>query len=206
MGTNRIDILYVHDIGTYTHEENNKAHWKALENGGYQALNELKKAGTISAIGMGVNETRVLVDALSLGDWDVFLLAGRYTLLEQSALSPLMETCLERNTSIVIGGPFNSGVLVGGTTWDYAEAPITIFKKVIALEKICKKFDVALPAGALQFPLAHKAVCSVIPGPRKIAEMDQIAQWWNADIPAEFWRAMRQEGCIDENAPLPGDA
>ncbi len=206
LGTNKIDILYVHDIGVYTHGQDNKAHWQALENGGYRALTELKSAGTISAIGMGVNETQVLIDALSLGEWDVFLLAGRYTLLEQTALSPLMQTCLERHTSIVVGGPFNSGVLVGGTTWDYAEAPAEIFKKVSTLEKICKEFNVALPAAALQFPLAHKAVCSVIPGPRKIDEMDQIGQWWQADIPAEFWQALRHEGCVTNNAPLPGGA
>jgi len=206
LGTNRIDILYVHDIGAYTHGEANKAHWKALESGGYRALTELKSTKTISAIGIGVNETAVLMDALALGDWDVFLLAGRYTLLEQTALSPLLETCQKRHTSIVIGGPFNSGVLVGGTTWDYAEAPEEIFRKVSALEKVCKEFNVALPAAALQFPLAHQAVCSVIPGPRNIREMDQIAQWWEADIPGEFWLALRQAGCIDANAPLPGGA
>ena len=204
LGTNRIDILYVHDIGTYTHGEKNAEHWRDLEKSGYRALEELKSSGAISAIGLGVNENQVLMDAFEIGDWDVFLLAGRYTLLEQTALSPLLEKCLQRETSVVIGGPFNSGVLVGGTSWDYAEAPKEIFEAVSKLEAVCQKFDVPLPAAALQFPLAHPAVCATIPGPRTTAEFDQIMEWWSLKIPAALWGALRDAGCIQEGAPLPG--
>lgn len=204
LGTNRIDILYVHDIGTYTHGDANAGYWRDLEQGGYRALEELKTSGAISAIGLGVNEWQVLMDAFELGDWDVFLLAGRYTLLEQTALVPFLEKCLQEETSVVIGGPFNSGILVGGTSWDYARAPKEIFEAVSKLEAVCQEFDVPLPAAALQFPLAHKAVCATIPGPRTIGEIDQIFAWWKTDIPGEFWQAMQEAGCIEEGAPLPG--
>ncbi|HUV32940.1 MAG TPA: aldo/keto reductase, partial [Devosiaceae bacterium] len=137
LGLNRIDILLVHDIGTMTHGEANAGHWNALEEGGYRALDELRAAGTASAIGLGVNEWEVLMDAFEVGDWDVFLLAGRYTLLEQTALAPLLETCAKKHASVICGGPSNSGVLVGGSTWNYAEAPEEIARKVKTIEAAC---------------------------------------------------------------------
>ncbi|HTM78447.1 MAG TPA: aldo/keto reductase, partial [Devosia sp.] len=124
LGVSAVDILYVHDIGVATHGvEANKPLWQQLASGGYKALRELRDAGVIKAIGLGVNEWEVLMDAFALGDWDVFLLAGRYTLLEQTSLNPFMSTCVERGASVVVGGPFNSGILVGGSTFNYAKAP-----------------------------------------------------------------------------------
>src|SRR5690606_4953705 len=115
LGLERIDIIYVHDIGTATHGvEGNKPLWAQLESGGYRALRELRDGGVISAIGLGVNEWQVLMDAFDIGDWDVFLLAGRYTLLEQTSLEPFLATCVKRGASVVVGGPFNSGILAGG--------------------------------------------------------------------------------------------
>ena len=207
LGTNRIDILYVHDIDPLPHHDgDNTRHWKALEQGGYRALEELKAAGTISAFGLGVNGWEILMQAFDLGDWDVFLLAGRYTLLEQDSLSPFMQTCITRNTSVVIGGPFNSGVLVGGSTWDYEEAPPEILEAVKRIETVCADHKVSMPAAALQFPLAHPAVCATIPGPRTIAEMDQIIQWWQQDIPTPFWQDLKNAGCLAKDAPTPGSA
>ncbi len=205
LGTNRIDILLVHDIDPGTHgKEASAAHMQALKESGYRALSELKSSGAISAIGLGVNEWPVVMEAFEFGDWDVCLLAGRYTLLEQASLSPFLETCLKRNTSIVIGGPFNSGVLVGGDSFDYGAVPGKVEEAVAKIQAVCDRFDVEMPAAALQFPLAHPTVVSTIPGPRTVGEMEQIFAWWQADIPAEFWQAMQEAGCIDKNAPLPG--
>lgn len=205
LGMNGVDILYVHDIGTATHGvEGNKPLWQQLETGGYRALRELRDSGAIKAIGLGVNEWQVLMDAFALGDWDVFLLAGRYTLLEQTSLNPFMTTCLERGASVVIGGPFNSGILVGGSTFNYAKAPQAIVDRVKALETVCQDFGVALPAAALQFPLTHPAVCNVLPGPKSPEELDGILKWWDAKIPDALWVELANQGLLAVGTPIPG--
>lgn len=205
LGLERVDILYVHDIGTATHGvEGNKPLWKQLESGGYKALRELRDSGVIKAIGLGVNEWEILMDAFALGDWDVFLLAGRYTLLEQNSLHPFLSTCVERQASVVVGGPFNSGILVGGDKFDYAKAPDAIVARVRAIEAVCRDFGVALPAAALQFPLTHPAVCTVLPGPRSPAELDGILDWWNQDIPHELWTALAEKDLLAPGTPIPG--
>jgi D-threo-aldose 1-dehydrogenase len=204
LGLERVDILYVHDIGVATHGvEGNRPLWKQLEGGGYRALRELRDGGVIQAIGLGVNEWEVLMDAFALGDWDVFLLAGRYTLLEQTALDPFLSTCLDRRASVVIGGPFNSGILVGGDTFNYAKASEDVVRKVRAIEAVCREFGVALPAAALQFPLTHPAVCNVLPGPRSPEELDGILAWWDAPIPHELWTTLAERGLLAEGTPLP---
>ncbi|MGV8833043.1 MAG: aldo/keto reductase [Devosia sp.] len=205
LGVSSIDILYVHDIGTATHGvEANNMLWQQLASGGYRALRELRDSGVISAIGLGVNEWEVLMEAMALGDWDVFLLAGRYTLLEQTSLSPFMTTCAERGASVVVGGPFNSGILVGGATFNYAKAPEAIVAKVKAIEAVCKEFNVPLPAAALQFPLTHPVVCNVLPGPRSPAELDGILDWWDIKIPTELWTTLAAKGLLAVGTPIPG--
>lgn len=205
LGMNAVDILYVHDIGVMTHGvEANKPLWKQLESGGYKAIRELRESGVVSAIGLGVNEWQVLMDAMQIGDWDVFLLAGRYTLLEQTSLDPFMTTCLERGSSVVIGGPFNSGILVGGSTWNYDRAPAEVMDRVRKLEDVCKAFDVPLPAAALQFPLTHPAVCNVLPGPRSPEELDGILDWWKVEIPDALWTALADEKLLAPGTPVPG--
>ena len=204
LGLDRVDIVYVHDIGVATHGvEGNKPLWAQLAGGGYRALRELRDGGVIQAIGLGVNEWEVLMDAFALGDWDVFLLAGRYTLLEQTALSPFMTTCLERGASVVVGGPFNSGLLVGGDKFNYAKAPPEVVSKVRAIEAVCAEFGVPLPAAALQFPLTHPAVCNVLPGPRSPDELDGILAWWDPSIPAELWSELAKRGLLAEGTPTP---
>lgn len=204
LGLQTIDMLYVHDIGTATHGVEGNAHyWHQLTTGGYRALRTLRDAGVVKAIGLGVNEWPVLMDAMALGDWDIFLLAGRYTLLEQGALDPLLNTCLQRGASVVIGGPFNSGILVGGTTFDYARAPEAVVTRVQALDRVCRDCGVPLPAAALQFPLAHPAVCTILPGPRSPAELDGILDWWDTPIPAEFWTALLAQGLLAPGTPIP---
>lgn len=205
LGLEKIDMLYVHDIGVVTHGvEGNKPLWQQLAGGGYKALRELRDAGLVKAIGLGVNEWQVLMDAFALGDWDVFLLAGRYTLLEQTSLTPFLSTCVDRGASVVVGGPFNSGILAGGDRFDYARAPEAVVAKVRALASMCREFDVPLPAAALQFPLAHPAVCTVLPGPRSPEELDGILDWWDVAIPDGLWAALMDKGLLAEGTPIPG--
>lgn len=204
LGLAAVDILYVHDIGRMTHGDRNPGYWKQLETGGYKALDELKRAGVVSAIGLGVNEWEVLMDALALGDWDVFLLAGRYTLLEQTSLSPFLEACVRRQASVVVGGPFNGGALMGTGTWNYAKAPPEIIDRVRLLEAFCTARGVPIGAAALQFPLAHPAVATVLPGPKSPAELDGILDWWQVAIPDAFWTELSEAGLVAPGTPLPG--
>lgn len=203
LGLSRIDILYVHDIGRETHGDDNSGHFADLEKGGYRALDELRKNGDISAIGLGVNEAEICSKALKIGDWDVFLLAGRYTLLEQEPLNDLLPECQAAGTSIVIGGPYNSGVLVGGDTWNYGAIPENVRTRVAALKQVCDQFNVPLAAAALQFPLAHPVVASVIPGLRSDAELQATLAWAKTEIPPEFWAALKQDRLIHSDAPTP---
>lgn len=203
LATNRIDILLIHDIAPDTQGDQADAQLKVLETSGYRALEELKSSGQIGAIGIGVNMWEVLDRALDFGDWDAFLLAGRYTLLEQESLDPLLSKCVERGTSIIDGGPFNSGILVGGTTWNYERAPQHLLDKVAEIEKVCTAHNVSLPAAALQFPNAHPAVACTLPGPRTVSELDQNIDWFQQEIPNDFWSALGSSGLLREGTPLP---
>lgn len=203
MGLDRIDILYVHDIGAETHGDDNTRHFRDLETGGYRALDDLRRAGRINAIGLGVNESAACMDALQIGDWDVFLLAGRYTLLEQAPLDDLLPACIASGTSVVIGGPFNSGILVGGTTWNYAAAPDQVLDRVRRLSAISDEYSVPLPAAALQFPLGHPAISSVIPGLRSRGELSQTLDWVAHEIPAAYWTALKDAELLHPLAPVP---
>lgn len=203
LGLERIDILLAHDIGSFQHGDDNARHFRDLEKGGYRAMDELRKAGQVRAVGLGVNENEICMDALGIGDWDVFLLAGRYTLLEQTPLDTLFPACRSAGTSIICGGPFNSGILVGREMWNYAKAPEEITQKARALSAAADAFDIPLAAAALQFPLLNDIVTSVIPGPRNAAELDQILDWFQTPVPAAFWAALKSEGLLDERAPVP---
>ncbi|ASJ72604.1 aldo/keto reductase [Granulosicoccus antarcticus] len=205
LGVSRIDILLLHDIGAMQHgEEANRALFNDAMTGGYRALDELRRAGDIKAIGLGVNEQEVCLQAMEHGHWDAFLLAGRYTLLEQAPLDKLFPACAEAETSIILGGPFNSGILVGGETWNYAKAPADVVEKVRRINEICQSHGVPLPAAALQFPLGATQVASVIPGPRSRSDMRQILDWFQLDIPASLWSDLQNAQLLAENAPLPG--
>ncbi len=204
LGLAKIDILYVHDIGVYQHgAETNAVHMKVLRESGYKALDELRRGGTVSAIGLGVNEKEVLIDVLKFGDWDAFLLAGRYTLLEQGPLEDLLPQCLARGTSIVVGGPLNSGILAGRDTWNYATAPAGIVERVQRIQAVCHAHNVSMPAAALQFPLAHPAVCAVIPGPRTAAEFNANLPLFTQKIPAALWSDLKTAGLLHPDAPVP---
>lgn len=203
LGLDRIDILLAHDIGAFQHGEENARHFRDLAEGGYRAMDELRRSGAVQAIGLGVNENQVCLDALGIGDWDVFLLAGRYTLLEQTALDELFPQCSAAGTSIICGGPFNSGILVGREMWNYAKAPAEIIEKAKALGAVADEFAIPLAAAALQFPLGHDLVTSVIPGPRNASELRQIVDWFDTPIPQDFWQSLKAKGLLSERAPHP---
>lgn len=203
LGLASVDILYVHDIGTMTHGPEAPAKWEQLTaGGGYRALQELKAKGAIKAIGIGVNEFEVLEEALKLGDWDIFLLAGRYTLLDQTSLA-FLETCRQRGVSVIAAAPFNGGALMGNGTWNYAKAPPAIVEKVRQLEAFCRDHNVPIGAAALQFAMAHPAVSTMLPGPKSPAELDGLLDWWQVDIPAAFWDDLAKSGLLAAGTPLP---
>ena len=205
LGLARIDILYVHDIGAYQHGANAPQHMQTLRDSGYRALEDLKRSGAIGAIGIGVNEREVLLEAMEWGDWDAFLLAGRYTLLEQAPLDDLLPKCASRGVSIVVGGPFNSGILAGRDTWNYDTAPPKIAAKAKAIGTVCERHSVPLPAAALQFPLAHPAVAAVIPGPRNTAEFEANLKLLEHPIPSTLWAELQAEKLLHPDAPTPAD-
>jgi D-threo-aldose 1-dehydrogenase len=210
LGVPRVDILLCHDIGRMTHGEQHPARLREFLDGGYRAMRELRDSGAVSAIGLGVNESQVCEEILAHCELDCILLAGRYTLLEQTSLDQLLPLCESRGVSIICGGPFNSGILAAGsqalanTHYNYAPPPDHVLCKVRALEAVCAEFGVPLQAAALQFPLAHPAISSVVAGCTSGAEARGIATMFAQAIPREFWQALRQRGLVDARAPLPG--
>ncbi|TNC15904.1 aldo/keto reductase [Methylobacterium terricola] len=196
------DILYVHDIGRFTHGDRHAHHWDQLTTGGgFRALARLRAEGAVRAIGLGVNEWEIVAQAIDAADLDLCMLAGRYTLLEQTSLG-LMETCARRGIGIVVAGAFNSGLLAGQTTFNYAEAPPAIAARAQALRTACAEEGVRLEAAALQFPLLHPAALTVVTGARDAAQVEANAAWFEAPIPAGFWDRLKARGLIDEAAPV----
>ncbi|KQY23815.1 aldo/keto reductase [Rhizobium sp. Root483D2] len=172
LGLNRIDILFVHDIGVYTHgAERNAVYLRQLLDGGLKALDELKSSGAIAAYGLGVNEVPVCLDVMAEADIDCILLAGRYTLLDRTATAELLPLCEKKKTSLVVGGVFNSGILatgpVEGSHFDYMPATPDVLNKVRAMEAIARSEGLPLAAPAIQFPLQSPAVASVLLGTAK---------------------------------------
>ncbi len=207
LGLARIDLLYVHDIGRVTHGDRHDHHWQQLtRGGGFRALDALRRDGRVSAIGLGVNEWEVALDAMGEIDLDCTMLAGRYTLLEQTSLTPFLEACVKAGHAIVAAGVFNSGLLVGNGKFNYTDAPPEMIARVQALESVCREFDTPLPAAALQFPLAHPAVVSCVTGARTRAQLDTNVAWFQRPIPAEFWQTLTARGLIDAAAPVPAGA
>ena len=208
LGLERIDIALIHDIDIFTHgEDMQKVYFKQAMDGAYKALEELRSNNHISAIGLGVNEAEVCYDALQHGDFDGFLLAGRYTLLEQGALDQFLPLCEERNAFVIVGGGFNSGILatgaVEGAMYNYAPAPEHIMQRVAKIEQVCAEFNVPLPAAALQFVVAHPAVPSFVAGIGSTEQMQQNIGFMNADIPVAFWSALKEQGLLRQDAPTP---
>ena len=209
LGTHRIDVLLIHDVDVWTHgsEEARRERFEEVMAGGYRAMVELREEGVVRAIGAGINEIQACEDFAERGDFDCFLLAGRYTLLEQAALDTLLPLCERRDISLLIGGPYNTGILatgaVEGAYYNYAPAPAEIMERVRRIEAVCARHGVRLPSAALQFPLGHPTVATVIPGTRSPDEIAQNLAIFEPDIPADFWAELKQEGLLREDAPTP---
>lgn len=205
----QVDILLAHDLGTMTHGAAHAERLREFLDGGYRAMVELRNTGCVRAIGLGVNEQAVCDTVLDHVDLDVILLAGRYTLLEQTPLDSFLPRCLERNVGVIIGGPFNSGALVepqGALHYDYAPASEAIAARVASLRAVCASHGVPLAAAALQFPLAHPAVMSVIPGISSSSQVTDALHWLGLDLPPSLWSDLRSEGLIHAEAPTPRGA
>lgn len=163
----------------------------------------------MKAIGVGVNEWEVCHAALKLHDFDCFLLAGRYTLLEQEALNEFLPLCQERNVAIVLGGGYNSGILatgaVPGAKYNYSPAPPAIMEQVRCIETVCKKHQVPLKAASLQFVLGHPCIAANIPGTRTVAQLEENVSLFATRIPSAFWADLKREGLVREDAPVPSN-
>lgn len=206
----RIDILYAHDIGSFAHGADHPRRFAEFLDGGYRAMRALRDSGAVGAIGLGVNEIAVCEEMLAHGDLDLLMLAGRYTLLEQDPLDRLLPLCAERGVRLVIAGPFNSGILAKGVrdgglvpNFNYAPAPPGIVAKVGAIEDVCARHRVPLAAAALQFPLAHPQVASVVPGMGSVEQVDDALALLRHPIPLAFWAELKQQGLIRADAPTP---
>ncbi|NJC73439.1 aldo/keto reductase [Planosporangium thailandense] len=208
MCTDRVEIAFIHDIDAYTHGpvEAPKRFAEAME-GSYKALLKLREEGVIRAIGVGVNEVEPLVAAAKQGDFDCFLVAGRYTLLDQDTLDEFLPICEERGIATVLGGVFNSGILATGATagakFNYSAAPQEVLTKVQRLQSVCERYGVPLGAAAVQFAAAHPTVASVCLGSRTIEQQQLGYDWFATEIPGELWADLRKEGLIREDAPTP---
>jgi D-threo-aldose 1-dehydrogenase len=209
LGLDHVDILLVHDIDVFTHgsEAARDGHVKTLLTSGYKALSKLREQGVIKAIGAGVNEWQVSETLARAGDFDLFLLAGRYTLLEQEAsLNSFLPLCEERGIGIILGGPYNSGILATGARkgafYNYEAAPKHILARVAKIEAVCRAHKVRLPEAALRFPLTHPSVVSVIPGAQSAKEVAINVKAMSAKIPKALWKDLKAAGLVDARAPV----
>lgn len=207
MGLEHMDICFIHDIDVFTRGADQPEVFKQAMDGCYKALDSLRSQGVLKAIGVGVNEWEVCHEALKQRDFDCFLLAGRYTLLEQDALNDFLPLCEARGAAVVVGGGFNSGILATGAKpgakYNYSPAPQAIMDKVAAIEAVCADHAVPLPAAALQFVVAHPAIPSFIAGTRTVEQLTQNLAWFSHPIPPAFWADLKSKGLLREDAPTP---
>jgi D-threo-aldose 1-dehydrogenase len=209
LGVDRIDILFCHDVDVFTHGSKEASDRRIQEfmRGGYRALAALREQGVVAAIGAGVNEWQVCERMAREGDFDLFLLAGRYTLLEQEALETFLPYCTERGIGIVLGGPYNSGILASGPKpgafYNYDPAPPEVLERVARIERVCSAHGVRLIEAALRFPLGHPAVVSVVPGAQTAQEVHRNAEIIRARIPGGLWDDLKTEGLLRPDAPAP---
>ena len=210
LGLDAVDIVFVHDVdmcGKRRQGGASDARFGDFMKGGYRALHELRARGAIKAIGAGVNDGEAAEQLARAGEIDIFLVAGRYTLLDQDALTSLLPLCAEKGIGVVVGGPFNSGILATGVKadshYDYGAPPDEVRERVRRIQQICKAFKVKLPEAALRFPLGHPSVVSVIPGAQRASEAKRNADMMSAKIPPALWRALKDEKLIRADAPAP---
>jgi D-threo-aldose 1-dehydrogenase len=210
LGLDTIDILLVHDCDIFTHGSKaaSDEHINTVIKSGLKALQKLRDEKVIKAFGAGVNEWQVCQTLAERADFDLFLLAGRYTLLEQTeSLNSFLPLCEKRGIGIILGGPYNSGILATGPKkgafYNYDPAPKHILERVAKIETVCKANKVVLPQAALRFPLTHPAVVSVVPGAVSPKEVALNVKTMEAKIPKSVWKQLKAEGLVDPRAPTP---
>lgn len=205
LGIDRVDVLFIHDIDPVTHgsDEISESHIRDLASSGMQALDELRRTGVTRAIGAGLNITATTERLVRDFDLDLVLLAGRYSLLEQGTLDTLYPLCREKKVGVVAAGVFNSGLLAGGATYNYARAPDDLAARARRLGEVCARHGVALPAAAIQFPGHHPAVVSTIFGAVTAPEVRANLAALAAPAPSALWRELKTSGLLDPRAPVP---
>lgn len=197
LGLDRADILHIHDPDE---------HYAEALGGARRALVDLRNEGRIGAVSAGMNQSAMLADFVRTGDFDCVLLAGRYTLLDQSGLADLLPVCVERGASVICGGVYNSGILAdprGNAMFDYAPAPASVVARTLAIEALCDKYGVPLRAAAIQFPFGHPAVAGVVIGVRSPEEVEDAVAMFSVDIPEALWADLRAAGLLPEEVPVP---
>jgi D-threo-aldose 1-dehydrogenase len=208
LGVERIDIVLIHDVDAFTHgaDKVDQRYGEAM-NGAYRALDTLRAEGVIKAIGVGVNEAAAAARFVTDGDFDAVLLAGRYSLLDQSALQDFLPLALSRGVAVMLGGVFNSGILASGAEgdakYDYVPAPTAIVDRVRRIETVCHAHGVKLRDAALRFPFGHKAITTVIVGVASEREVRENLSSLDATIPLEFWRDLQGESLLAKDVPVP---
>ena len=198
LGVERIDILHIHDPDD---------HFDWAVNGAYKALDQLRSEGTIKAVSAGMNQWEMLSRFMDHGDFDCFLLAGRYSLLEQTSLHEFLPKCVKNKVSIVLGGVYNSGLLTNPSpdkTYNYVAATPEVVERALALKRVCESHQVPLMAAALQFPQAHPAIATICIGARSRAQYQKTVELFNHPIPDSLWTDLKSEGLLDPEAPVPG--
>lgn len=211
LGLARLDVVYVHDCDVHCHGERYPAVLAQVVHEALPELRRMQAEGLLRHVGLGVNDVQVCLDVLSQTDVDALMLAGRYSLLDQSSLAELLPLCTQRGVRLALGGVFNSGILATGTRggqalFNYAAAPPEWLERAGRIEDICLAHDVPLRAAALQFPLAHPAVDVVMVGARHQREWQDAVTMLQHPIAAAFWQALRQAGLLSDDAPVPEGA
>ncbi len=209
LGLARLDVVYIHDCDAITHGARYPQVLHTLVSEGLPELQRLKAEGLVRHVGLGVNDVQVCLDVLAQADLDCLLLAGRYSLIDHSALLALLPLCVQRGVRIALGGVFNSGILATGVKgsqpirFNYATASMDWVNRVAAVESVCDEFNVPLRAAAMQFPLAHPAIEIVMAGPQTVAHWDDAVRMMSFTIPGEFWSALRVQGLLPAESPTP---
>ena len=208
LGISKIDILHIHDVDYFTHKEKHlvEKYFSEAIKGAYKALEELRRNGDISAISIGINEFEMAERFLKEVDVDCVMLAGRYTLLEQNSLKTFLPLCEKNKVDILLAAPFNSGILAGSEknlNWNYAKASKELIDKVHSLKKICGNYNIPLAAAAIQFPLAHPVVKTVVTGAVNVKELEDNVSYLDVKIPNDFWQELKELNLIAKESPVP---
>ena len=209
LGMDQVDIALIHDVDIWTHgsAEAYERRFREAMDGAYRALDELRRSGVVRVIGVGINEVAPCVRFAKEAAFDCFLLAGRYTLLEQNGLNDLFPLAEQHGFSLLLGGPFNSGILATGATpgakYNYKPAPPAIIKQVARIEAVCKRHDVPLAAAAIQFPLGQPTIASIVTGAVSPFEVERNAAYVDMQIPRSLWDELKAEKLLAADAPVP---